>query len=100
MKITVSTPIERTPRVLQVEGLFDLPPTQKAMRGISLPQCPLHLSARDVDGCTRAGSVPMWVSRPAGRSRRRRPGRAGERPQSPRALVHPHSQMAAKYGSK
>jgi ABC-type ATPase with predicted acetyltransferase domain len=28
--ITVSTPIERTPRVLQVEGLFDLPPSRQA----------------------------------------------------------------------
>src|SRR5438874_13518761 len=28
--VTVSTPIERTPRVMQVEGMFDVPPTQKA----------------------------------------------------------------------
>jgi energy-coupling factor transporter ATP-binding protein EcfA2 len=30
MQITLTMPIRRTPRVLQVEGLFDLPPTEQA----------------------------------------------------------------------
>lgn len=47
MQITVSTPIERTPRVLQVEGMFDLPPIKQAGLewDVSLPldQCSWHL---------------------------------------------------------
>jgi ABC-type lipoprotein export system ATPase subunit len=30
MKISLSTPIERTPRVAQLEGIFDIPPTQRS----------------------------------------------------------------------
>jgi ABC-type ATPase involved in cell division len=39
MRIAVSVPIERTPRVQQIEGLFDLPPTQHASLewAVSLP---------------------------------------------------------------
>jgi GNAT superfamily N-acetyltransferase len=38
-RIVISTPIQRTPRVLQVEGLFDLPPTSQAELAwdVSLP---------------------------------------------------------------
>lgn len=47
MQITVSTPIDRTPRVLQVEGMFDMPPTQtaKLQWDVSLPldERPWHI---------------------------------------------------------